>query len=187
MSMGDPGRKGMLAEINVTPLVDVMLVLLIIFMISSSIETMQVQQDRDRQKQVDKSERLDQKVPVNLPRTDAEPVNLAQEKKLVLSITSDLQFFVGDTLVVDCLPLAPALKALTGTRRDAWGRDDEKAFKPCLDALATKLAANEKLKRDQEMYLRADQGLPYGLTLKVMAKVRASGVAKFGLVADPEG
>jgi biopolymer transport protein TolR len=49
------------------------------------------------------------------------------------------------------------------------------------------LAANEKLKRDGEMYLRADESLPYGLTLKVMAKVRAAGVGKFGLVAEPEG
>jgi biopolymer transport protein TolR len=185
--MGDPGHKGMLAEINVTPLVDVMLVLLIIFMISSSIETRQVQQEKQQQKQAEKIERVDQKVPVNLPRTDAEPVNLAQEKKLVLSITDDLRFFVGDTLVVDCLPLAPALKAIMGARRRPWGRDDEREFKPCLAALVTKLAANQKLQRDGEMYLRADESLPYGLTLKVMARVRASGVGKFGLVADPEG
>lgn len=187
MGMGDPGHKGMLAEINVTPLVDVMLVLLIIFMISSSIETAQIQQEKQQQKPVEKIERVDQKVPVSLPRTDAEPVNLAQEKKLVLSITSDLQFFVGETLVVDCLPIAPDLKGIVGARRRPWSRDEEKFFKPCLDALIGKLAANEKLKRDGEMYLRADESLPYGLTLKVMAKVRAAGVGKFGLVAEPEG
>ena len=50
MGMGDPGHKGMLAEINVTPLVDVMLVLLIIFMISSSIETAQIQQEKQVQR-----------------------------------------------------------------------------------------------------------------------------------------
>lgn len=124
---------------------------------------------------------------MSLPRTDAEPVNLAQEKKLVLSITSDLQFFVGETLVVDCLPIAPDLKGIVGARRRPWSHDEEKFFKPCLDALIGKLAANEKLKRDGEMYLRADESLPYGLTLKVMAKVRAAGVGKFGLVAEPEG
>ena len=48
MAMTRPGGGGMLSEINVTPLVDVMLVLLIIFMISSSIETMQVQQEMER-------------------------------------------------------------------------------------------------------------------------------------------
>jgi biopolymer transport protein TolR len=36
------------------------------------------------------------------------------------------------------------------------------------------------------MYLRADEALPYGLALKVMAEIRRSGVAKFGLVAEPE-
>jgi len=187
MAMSDPGPKGMMADINVTPLVDVMLVLLIIFMISSSIETAQVHQERQKALAAEKAERLDQKVPVNLPRTDAEPVNLSQERKLVLSVTSNLQFYVGDTLVVDCLPMAPSLKGLTTGRRDAWGREQDRAFQPCLDALVSRLAANEKLKRDQEMYLRADESLPYGLTLKVMARVRASGVGKFGLLAEPEG
>ena len=36
------------------------------------------------------------------------------------------------------------------------------------------------------MYLRADESLPYGLALKVMAEIRRSGVAKFGLVAEPD-
>lgn len=187
MGMSDPGHKGMLADINVTPLVDVMLVLLIIFMISSSIETMQVQQQKDRLQQTIKPEdKSDQKVPVNLPRTDAEPVNLAEEKKLVLTITSNAEFYVGDTLLLKCLDLAPELKPQLGTKRPPWGRTEDQVFKKCLEPLVAKLGANAKLQQDKEMYLRADESLPYGLTLKVMAQVRASGVAKFGLVAEPE-
>lgn len=41
-------QRGLVSDINVTPLVDVMLVLLIIFMISASIETLQVQQEKER-------------------------------------------------------------------------------------------------------------------------------------------
>ena len=186
MGISDPGRKGMLADINVTPLVDVMLVLLIIFMISSSIETMQVQQEKQRIQEVVKpSERLDQKVPVNLPRTDAEPVNIQEERKLVMTINENAEFFVGDTLVLKCLDLAPGLRPAI-QKRKTWGREEDALLKKCLSVLSAKLGANEKLKQDKEMYLRADEALPYGLALKVMAEVRRTGVNKFGLVAEPE-
>jgi biopolymer transport protein TolR len=184
--MTDPGRKGMLSEINVTPLVDVMLVLLIIFMISSSIETLQVQQEKERIKKVIPPEQIEQKVPVNLPRTDAEPVNLAQDRKLVLTINDNAEFYVGETLVLKCLDVAPALKPAFGAKRKSWGTPEDAAFGKCLEILEQKLSSNEKLKQDKEMYLRADQSVPYGLALKVMARIRKSGVGKFGLVADPE-
>lgn len=188
MGMQDSGRKGMLSEINVTPLVDVMLVLLIIFMISSSIETMQVQQEKQRiQQQIKPEDRIDQKVPVNLPRTDAEPVNLSEERKLVMSINENAEFYIGETLVLKCLDVAPGLRASLSGKRKAWGREEDALLKKCVDILAAKLANNEKLKQDKEMYLRADESLPYGLTLKVMSEIRRSGVAKFGLVAEPEG
>ena len=50
----------------------------------------------------------------------------------------------------------------------------------CIEVLVAKLKSNEKLMTDQELYLRADRTLPYGMTLKVMAKVRALGVGKLG-------
>jgi biopolymer transport protein TolR len=189
MAMGGSsgGHRGMMAEINVTPLVDVMLVLLIIFMISSSIETMQVQQEKKRIEKTSETQNLNQKVPVNLPRTNAEPVNLSEEQKLVLSITPDVKFFVGETMILDCLATAPDIKGtVSGDRRRAWGEQDDKAFGPCLDAVVGKLGSNAKLQNDKELYLRADKSLPYGLTLKVMARIRASGVGKFGLVSESE-
>jgi biopolymer transport protein TolR len=36
------------------------------------------------------------------------------------------------------------------------------------------------------VYLRADQGVPYGTVVQVLAIMRASGVANVGLVAEPE-
>ena len=36
------------------------------------------------------------------------------------------------------------------------------------------------------VYLRADQGVPYGTVVRVLAVMRASGVADVGLVAEPE-
>ncbi|QYF86331.1 protein TolR [Brevundimonas sp. PAMC22021] len=65
---GRRGRKGPLTEINVTPLVDVMLVLLIIFMISAPLLTVGV--------------------PVELPQTDASAVETNNEP---LSVSIDQQ------------------------------------------------------------------------------------------------
>jgi len=68
------GRRGALSEINVTPLVDVMLVLLIIFMISAPLLTVGV--------------------PVELPKTEAAAME-DQSTPLTLSIKSDGTIFVS--------------------------------------------------------------------------------------------
>jgi len=71
---GAPGRTTM-AEINVTPMVDVMLVLLIIFMVTAPL--------------------IQQGVKVNLPETKATPVE-SPDKKLVLSIDLQKKVFIGE-------------------------------------------------------------------------------------------
>ncbi len=71
---GAPGRTTM-SEINVTPMVDVMLVLLIIFMVTAPL--------------------IQQGVKVNLPETKATPVE-SPDKKLVLSIDLSKKVFIGE-------------------------------------------------------------------------------------------
>ena len=71
---GAPGRTTM-SVINVTPMVDVMLVLLIIFMVTAPL--------------------IQQGVKVNLPETRAAPVE-SSEKKLVLSVDASKRVFLGD-------------------------------------------------------------------------------------------
>ncbi len=73
LSSGGGGRTT-LTEINVTPLVDVMLVLLIIFMVAAPL--------------------IQQGVQVNLPETRAKPID-ATEQKLVLSIKADRSLWLG--------------------------------------------------------------------------------------------
>ncbi|HTN53681.1 MAG TPA: protein TolR [Anaeromyxobacter sp.] len=73
LSSGGSGRQS-LSEINVTPLVDVMLVLLIIFMVTAPL--------------------IQQGVEVSLPEARAKPVE-AQEQKLVLSIKADRSLWLG--------------------------------------------------------------------------------------------
>ncbi|MEJ7926442.1 protein TolR [Sphingobium sp. AN641] len=84
MSMSGPpsGRRGRgrapMADINVTPLVDVMLVLLIIFMVTAPL--------------------LVTGVPVNLPETRAKGLD-ADQKPTVISIDRDGAIFIDDTEV----------------------------------------------------------------------------------------
>lgn len=78
-SLGDlRGRRRKrrpMAEINVTPLVDVMLVLLIIFMVTAPMMTSGVN--------------------VDLPKTDAAPVN-TDTKPITVSIRSNGDLYLGD-------------------------------------------------------------------------------------------
>jgi biopolymer transport protein ExbD len=82
-----PGKRkesrftGSLSEINVTPMVDVMLVLLIIFMVTSPI--------------------LFQGVDVKLPKTESG--DAVQSEKIVISITSKNQVYVNQDLIHDKL------------------------------------------------------------------------------------
>ena len=176
---GDPNAT--LAEINVTPLVDVMLVLLIIFMVTASVETIRVEREMQQLQQVNMDDETppedrhpSQKVSIDLPKVNAEQVNLQEDRKLVLTLNQNAEFFLGDTLVVKCEA------AKEGTK------EDDTYFNTCLETLEKKLLANEKLARDKELYLRADRAIPYGKPLKVMARIRKAGITKFGLIAEPD-
>ncbi len=77
-SGGSGGRSAPLSEINVTPLVDVMLVLLIIFMVSAPL--------------------LTTGVPVDLPSARAPAMEMDQEK-LLLTVTADRKVYLGENEV----------------------------------------------------------------------------------------
>ena len=71
---GESGPRRAMTDINVTPLVDVMLVLLIIFMVTAPL--------------------IQSGVKVDLPRASAQQME-HQEEKLVLTITRDRRLFLG--------------------------------------------------------------------------------------------
>ncbi|MGB0679290.1 MAG: ExbD/TolR family protein [Polyangiales bacterium] len=77
MSTGG-GSRAPMSEINVTPLVDVMLVLLIIFMVAAPM--------------------IKTGVPVDLPNARAPQLEI-EEEKLLLTITKDEKVYLGETLV----------------------------------------------------------------------------------------
>lgn len=69
-------RRGLAAEINVTPLVDVMLVLLVIFMVTAPLLTSTVE--------------------VDLPKTQAAQAR-GQDEPLVVTLTAQGRLFIGDS------------------------------------------------------------------------------------------
>ena len=122
-----------MADINVTPLVDVMLVLLIIFMVSAPM--------------------MNTGVEIDLPAAQAPQVTV-DEEKLLLTVSKDQKVYLGR---------------------------DEIPF----ERLEPALLANERMQREKEVYVQADETVPYGFVVKVIAIVKKAGITKLGLVTDP--
>ncbi|WP_462325026.1 protein TolR [Desulfoplanes sp.] len=130
----NPHKRGFIAEINVTPFVDVMLVLLIIFMVTAPM--------------------LTQGVDVDLPTTNTVETLPEDSDHLVLSVKKDGSIFL-DTYAVELKEMEKHLKRLV--------KDKNKL-----------------------LYLKADKNVPYGVVVKVMARVKSAGIQKLGVVAEPE-
>ncbi len=188
MALGAPkkdGRRAMLSEINVTPMVDVMLVLLIIFMISSSVQTLEMQYERQTvmdtaDEKLEEAEALlmeleqkkkqNTKVEIDLPRVDSDVVKLSEVKKLKLEVDDKLRFSIDGTLLVDCLKISPDMQRFMGRERVENEAEAElAAFDPCLKLLGEKMVDNKKLQEDKELYVLASRGLNYGQVLRAAA------------------
>jgi biopolymer transport protein TolR len=129
----ETGQRGSLvSQINVTPLVDVMLVLLIIFMVTAPI--------------------IQQGVQVSLPKVKAAALS-GKEEQFVVSITRDSQIYLNDTRMSSA-------------------------------ALAAKLAAIGRERRDREIFVRADDQVPYGAVIRTMAAIKAAGIENVGMVTE---
>ena len=126
-----PERPPM-ASINVTPLVDVMLVLLIIFLVTASMGQ--------------------QGITVVLPRAPAATVTV-KEDTVTVSIDERGVVWVNSTRV-DRSSLTETLKSLFGNRQK------------------------------KAVFLKADQSLPYGEFVKVVALIKAAGVEQLGMLTE---
>jgi biopolymer transport protein TolR len=140
MGMGVQNKPGgtsstpvALAEINVTPLVDVMLVLLIVFMITAPL--------------------MQHGVQVDLPKANAEALT-ETPMQLVLVINHSKQILLNNTVI------------RPGTLR-------------------ARLEAIVEAKPNTEVFIQADQGVPYGLVAQVMAEVKKAKINRVGLVTEP--
>jgi biopolymer transport protein ExbD len=119
-----------MAEINVTPLVDVVLVLLIIFMVTAPF--------------------LQGGLEIDLPKVATRGIDVREG--LIVSVKADRTVAVGNRVV----PIADFEQALA--RAGAARRP---------------------------VFLKADQKVPYGTIVDLVARMRRAGVAALGLVTEP--
>lgn len=114
-----------MAEINMTPFIDVMLVLLIVFMVAAPLLTVGV--------------------PVDLPKTNAAPLE-AQKDPLFVTVQADGSIFVQEQRV-DRSGLVPLLTAITNSNAEAriLVRGDARiAYGTMLEVMGTMSAAGFK-------------------------------------------
>ena len=115
---GKRARYRPLAEINVTPLVDVMLVLLIIFMVTAPLMT--------------------SGVPVDLPKANAQPINNDSEP-LTVSINAEGKIFLQDqeVMVDDLVPKLQAIAKNNPERRIFVRGDKDIAYGKIMQIMGT--------------------------------------------------
>ncbi len=125
-----------LAEINITPFVDVMLVLLIIFMLTAPL--------------------LQQGLPVNLPEASA-PAIKRTKQDVILTIKDNGTLYLGD----------------------------KKQNIP-LQSLEEELRGIFSVKKEKDLFIKADADLLYGIVVRVMSIAKKAGADRIGMLTKPE-
>jgi len=129
----DDDGIGVVAEINVTSLVDVAFTLLVIFMITAPI--------------------LQGGIEIQVPEAAAGP--LSADEALVVSIDDDEQIYLDDVPVT------------------------YEEFDATIDQLISR-------QQSDEVFLKADQDLRFGLAVRVMGRIQEAGASAVNIIANTE-
>ena len=123
-----------LVELNVIPLVDVLLVLLIIFMVTAPLSIGGIK--------------------VDLPISKARGTNV-DEDRIVLTINKSGGYYLEKQAVPEA-------------------------------TLEEKFKAIYQFREKKELYIRADQGVPYGKVVQAMSAARIAGVSKLAMLTNTQ-
>lgn len=168
MSMGDHSdiekRSSTTAQpyINVTPLIDVLLVLLIIFMVVTPLKPSRFKADIPTQR--DPNEDLSKLKPNPLT--------------LVVSISPDMQIKLNQDSVGsvnDTAPLAQRLKKVFEDRKD------QRAFKVGMEARSD---VKDEDRIEKTVFVKAPRATKYGDVVKVIDAIKGAGASPVGLQVD---
>jgi biopolymer transport protein ExbD len=164
MGMGGNSEKSTQAQpyINVTPLIDVLLVLLIIFMVVTPLKPSRFKADIPTQR--DPNEDLSKLKPNPLT--------------LVVSIGTDLQLKLNQDNIGSVNDTTPLSQKLTQVFAD---RKSQRAYKVGME---TRSDVPEEERIEKTVFVKAPRSLKYGDVVKVIDAIKGAGANPVGLQVD---
>jgi biopolymer transport protein ExbD len=143
--------EGMFAEINITPLTDVFLVMLVIFMVSALAVQAERNNEKKETKEKDAQAEIEKKsgIKVNLPSGAAQEIDTSKAS-LVLMIPIDGPVVVGGKAMTDA--------ELDNLFRAAFTRD-----------------------KGTQVVLKADKGVQHGRVVNIMERAKAVGLTRLAI------
>ena len=148
---GEDGGESIFAEINITPLTDVFLVMLIIFMVSALAVQVEARQEKkkvkDQQEQSEKDKTSG--IKINLPQGQAQEID-PSKASLVLMIPLEGDVVVGGKVMRDA-DLDPLFRA-------AFARD-----------------------KNTQVVLKADKGVQHGKVVNIMERAKQAGLTRLAI------
>ena len=147
----DGGGDSIFAEINITPLTDVFLVMVIIFMVSAL--AVQVERQQEKKKVAEQQEQSEQEkrsgLKVNLPSGQAQEIDPSKASLvLVIPISGDID--VGGKRIPDA--------ELDDLFRAAFARD-----------------------KTTQVVLKADKGVQHGRVVNIMERAKQAGLTRLAI------
>ena len=148
---GDEGGESIFAEINITPLTDVFLVLVIIFMVSALAVQVEARQEKKKVAAQQEQSEIEKRsgLKVNLPQGQAQEIDPSKASLvLVIPITGDID--VGGKRIPD--------GDLDNLFRAAFTRD-----------------------KNTQVVLKADKGVPHGKVVNLMERAKQAGLSRLAI------
>jgi biopolymer transport protein ExbD len=148
---GDEGAEGIFAEINITPLTDVFLVLVIIFMVSALAVQVEARQEKKKAATAQEQSEIEKKtgLKVNLPQGQAQEIDTSKAS-LVLVIPIEGDIDVGGKRVPDT--------EIDNLFRAAFARD-----------------------KTTQVIIKADKGVQHGRVVNIMERAKQAGLTRLAI------
>ena len=145
------GGESIFAEINITPLTDVFLVMVIIFMVSALAVQVEARQEKKKVAEQQEQSEVEKRsgLKVNLPQGQAQEID-PSSKSLVLTVPLQGDVDVGGKRIPDA--------ELDNLFRAAYARD-----------------------KNTQVVLKADKGVQHGRVVNLMERAKQAGLTKLAI------
>lgn len=147
----DEGAEGIFAEINITPLTDVFLVMVIIFMVSALAVQVEARQEKKKVADAQEQSEIEKRsgLKVNLPQGQAQEIDPSKASLvLVIPLTGDID--VGGKRIPDA--------DIDNLFRAAFARD-----------------------KNTQVVLKADKGVQHGRVVNLMERAKQAGLTRLAI------